>query len=398
TTQLVSTANGTVLWDSIYESPSRDVFAVQDEFTRAIVAALAPSLGDHGAAASAPDALRGTTDQEAYDLYLKGRYFWLERGAANVEQAIAYFQQALARDPTFARAQAGLAMAYAVLPNYIPDAADSLAGLTMENARRAVALDSTLADAQLALGLALDIHLRFREALARYRTGLALEPSSETVHHWLGFSLLNLGRTDQALVELRRATQLDPQATAPASALGTALLYARQFPEAVAASRRALTLDSTYAFAIWTLGLAQAFGGQPDSAALTLERGARMHPDDSRLSSALLFAYAASGRWADAQRIREQLRRAGGDRYGGGDAALAELVFGDREPLVRLLTTEAGQRSREEHGGTFGCDPLLDPLWADARFRRAMRALGVEACALARPWPIPRRAARGVAG
>jgi serine/threonine-protein kinase len=392
TTQLVSTADGKVLWDSVYESRASDVFAVQDEFTRAIVAALAPSLGDHGADTVAPNAQRGTTDQEAYDLYLKGRYFWLQRGAANVTHAISYFQQAIRRDATFARAHAGLAMAYAVLPDYIPDPADTLSTLAMASARRAVALDSTLADAQLALGIALDLRLRFRDALARYRAGLALEPSSETVHHWLGFSLLNLGHTDEALVELRRATQLDPLATAPASALATALLFARRFPEAEDASRRALTLDSTYAFAIWTLGLAQAFGGEPDSAVRTLERGTRLHPDDSRLYSALLFAYAAAGRWSDAERIRARLQRPGGDPYGGGEAAFAELVFGNREPLVRLLTTEAGQRSREEHGGTFGCDPLLDPLWRDARFRAAMRSLMVEACPLARAWPVPQRA------
>jgi serine/threonine-protein kinase len=392
TTQLVSAADGKVLWDSVYESRASDVFAVQDEFTRAIVAALAPSLGDRGAGTAAPNAQRGTTDQEAYDLYLKGRYFWLQRGAANVTRAIAYFQQAIGHDAAFARAHAGLAMAFAVLPNYIPDQADSLSGLAMASARRAVALDSTLADAQLALGIALDLRLRFRDALARYRAGLALEPSSETVHHWLGFSLLNLGRTDEALVELRRATQLDPLATAPASALATALLFARRFPEAEDASRRALTLDSTYAFAIWTLGLAQAFGGQPDSAVRTLERGTRLHPDDSRLYSALLFTYAAAGRWSDAERIRARLHRPGGDPYGGSEAAFAELVFGNREPLVRLLTTEAGQRSREEHGGTFGCDPLLDPLWRDARFRAAMRALTVDACPLARAWPIPQRA------
>ena len=116
----------------------------------------------------------------------------------------------------------------------------------------------------------------------------------------------------------------------------------------------------------------------------------RLHPDSPGQRAPLLFAYAAAGRWADAERIRAQLRRSGGDGSGGGDAAFAELVFGDREPLVRLLMSEDGQRRWYESRG-FGCNPFLDPLWADARFRAAMRDLGVEPCPLARPWPLPPR-------
>jgi serine/threonine-protein kinase len=333
-------------------------------------------------------ASRGTPDQEAYDMYLKGRYYWLLRGAENVTRAIDYYRKAVERDPRFARAYAGLSMAYEVLPNFEPDATDSLAALAMSSAQSAVTLDSTLGDAQLAMGLALDVRLRFREALVRYRKAVALDPGSETAHHWLGISLLNLGRTDEAIVELSRATQLDPLAPAPASALSTALLFARRYPESIVAAHRALGLDSTFAFAMWTLGAAQALNGQLDSAVGTLERGTRLHPDDSRLRGALVFAYAAAGRWPDAERVRALLQRPGGDLYGGIDAAFAEMVFGDREPLLRLLTSAEGQRRYEYPGGVLGCNPLLDPLRSDARFRAAMQSLGVEECSPAARWPI----------
>jgi tetratricopeptide (TPR) repeat protein/predicted Ser/Thr protein kinase len=340
------------------------------------------------AAKSATAMKRGTADQEAYDLYLEGRYFWLQRGAENLARSISYYQQALARDPTFARADAGLAMAYSTLPDYVPDPTDSAIALTEAHARRAIALDSTLADAQLALGIALDMRLRFKDAQARYRTALAIDPSSVTGHHWLGMSLLNLGHTDEALVELRHAMDLDPLATMPTTAFSTALVYARRFPEARIAARRALALDSTFIMAIWTLGLAQTFGGQPDSAVLTLERGLRLHPDDSRLSSGLVLAYASAGRWSDAAKIRAQLHRPGADRSGWADAALADLAFGDREPFVRVLTTEVGQRRYEAAGALLGCNPVLDPLWSDARFRAAMRRLMVTPCPVARSWPF----------
>ena len=147
--QLVSADDGKVLWDSVYESRSDDVFGVQDQFTRAVVAALAPTLGNRPADAPVVDVGRGTTDLEAYQLYLKGRYYWLARGADNVARSIDYFHQAIARDPNFARAHAGLALAYNVLTVYVPDPTDSVPALAAASARRAVALDSTLADAQI---------------------------------------------------------------------------------------------------------------------------------------------------------------------------------------------------------------------------------------------------------
>jgi tetratricopeptide (TPR) repeat protein len=203
--------------------------------------------------------------------------------------------------------------------------------------------------------------------------------------------LLNGGRTDEALAELRQAVQLDPLAKSASSAFALALTLARRFPEAMAVSRQTFALDSTFSLAFWGLGLAQAFGGQPDSAVRTLERGMQVHPGTPRNYSALLFAYAAAGRWADAERLRAELRRPGGDPSGGAVAAFAELVFGDREPLVRLLATPTGQRRWLSAHGALGCNPLLDPLWSDARYRAAMRRLTVEACPLARPWPLPPR-------
>ena len=344
--------------------------------------------------AAAFDAGRGTRDQEAYDLYLKGRYYWVQRGPANMPRAISYFQQAIARDPRFARAHAGLSMAYGLYPIFLPGGTDSITALAMASARRAIMLDSTLADAQLALGLALDMQHRFPEALAYYRVGAALDPGSVTAHHYLGASLLNLGRTGEALVELRRATELDPRSASTASALATTLLYGRRYSEAIDAAHHAIALDSTFRFATWTLGVAQAFGGAPDSAVVTLERAASVAPDDEWLASGLLFAYAAAGRWSDADRFRQRLR----DRRTnqppeqglGFDTSFAALVFGDRAPLVHLMTSEAGQRRLAATGALIGCDPLFDPLWSDAAFRASMRSMGIQVCALARPWPVRR--------
>jgi serine/threonine-protein kinase len=335
---------------------------------------------------------------------LKGRYYWLQRGGANVRRSIELFQQAVARDPSFARAHAALAMAYSTLPVYQDDASESAAvdSLTIDQivqlvdstAKRAAALDSSLPDAQLALGIALDTHLRFRDALARYRKAVALDPSSVTAHHWLAMSLLGLGEQEAAVVELRHATTLDPLNVIANAALSTALLYGRHFPEAASQARHTLVLDSTFAFGSMMLAQALILSGAPDSAIRVAEDAVRAHPRHGGLLATLLLADAAGGRWDDAARVRNRIR-VGGNRLGSPDAAaFADLVFGDPEPYVRLLTTTAGQRRYASSGNLLGCNPLLDPLWSDARFGEAMRKLDVPPCTLARPLPLPPRSAR----
>jgi serine/threonine-protein kinase len=401
TTQLVSAADGTVLWDSVYESRSHDVFAVQDSLTRAVVASLASTLGERGARgesrASPVVAVvgRGTTDAEAYELYLKGRYYWHERGAANVARSIEYFKQAIARDPTFARAYAALAFAYDVYGIYVSDPADSLTPLVKASAQRALTLDSTLADVQTAMAIARNHDHRFRDAESHYRAAIAAEPSNDFAHHTFGMMLVIVGRTDEGIAELRQATKLDPLAKSAGIAQAEGLIDARRFRESEQESRRILAIDSTFPLAISSLGLAQAFDGQADSAVHTLERGARLYPDLLTVRGRLLFAYAVAGRWDDVERMRATLRRPGGDPTGGALSAFADFVAGDREPLTRLVSTTPGLRRffgvlRPTSGG-IGCNPLADPLWADEHFRAAMRGLGLQMCPQARPWPIAPR-------
>ena len=386
--QLVRSSDNRILWDSVFDNHAGNLFTVQDELTRSIATAIAPLLGRHDTGNIPVGSQRGTADQEAYDLYLKGRYYWMQRGAGNIVRAISFFRQAVGRDPGFARAHAGLALAYGLLPVYVADPPDSAMPLAVSSAQRALALDSTLSDAHLALGLAFETELHLRAALSQYQMAMTLDPSSVTAHHWLGYCLLNLGHTDEALIHLRRATALDPLAAAPASAVATALLYDRRFADARVAARHALALDPTFGFAIWTLGLAEALDGQADSAVTTLEHGTELQPSDLRLRTALLFAYAAAGRWDDAAMLRKGLG-AGDQAFADGtEDEFADLVFGDRVPLVRVLASGPGARRYLRSGGAIGCNPLFDPLWTDARFTAEMRQLGVEKCPLARPWPV----------
>ncbi|MDP2480708.1 MAG: hypothetical protein Q8W51_13125 [Candidatus Palauibacterales bacterium] len=387
--QLVDARTGYTRWSETYDRRLSHVFAVQDEISRAIVGVLQVRLAEgrvQGALAR-----QETPDPEAHDLYLQGLYHFHKRGAADVRMAIDDFRRAVRRDSMFARAWAGLALSYGVLPVFEAGPSDSAAAGTAAAAGRAMALDSTLPEAQLALAMSLGIRMRFREAIQLERRAAALDPSSAIAHHLLGFDLLNFGRTDEGVAELRRAVDLDPFAVTATTLLAEGLLSRRDFAGAEAVGRRALRIDSTSQLGFQVVGLAEAFGGKPAEAVRTLERGRGLHPEDSRLGSLLVLAYAAAGRWDEAERVRADLRRPGADRSSEVDAAFADMVFGDRERLIRILTSRDGQRRFFEHGGYIGCNPRYDPLWSDGRFRTAMSRLGIEPCRLARPWPLPVR-------
>ena len=331
---------------------------------------------------------RGTRDPQAYEYYQKGRYYFMLRGAENAHRAIDFFQRAVVRDPGFARAHAGLTMAYRLLPVYMPVSMDSISELMEQSARRAATLDSALADAQLAMAVTLVQQLRFDEALSYHRSAIALDPSSATAYLDYGFNLINLGRSDEAIDAMNRSLQLDPLVRSTASAATLGYLVARRYPEALVAARHAFAIDSTFPLAFHAMGLAHAFGGEPDSAVRILERGVELHPGDSRLLAYLAYAYAAANRWNDAEVVRERLHDPETRLIDGTEAARADLVFGDPEPLIRILTSPEGLRRYLLGGGFLGCNPLHDPLWTDGRFRETMRALNVPPCEHAQEWPL----------
>jgi eukaryotic-like serine/threonine-protein kinase len=389
TAQLANTSDGKVVWTHTYQSGQTDVFVVQDSFTQAIVSALLPHLRGT-AAASAAEQGRGTTNQTAYDLYLRGRYFWAKRGPDNLDRAADYFKRAIAEDPRFARAHAALAMTYGVLPTYRADPANAMRPLVQQSAGRALALDATLADAHLAMGLAYERDLRLVDSEAEYRAAIRLDPSSPSAYQWLGETMQAVGRIDEALTASARAAELDPLSAVVATSRGTAHVQARKFREAVIWLRRGLELDPTFTWASMNLAVSQVFLGHADSAVALLEPIYKREPTAQGLAGVLLFAYAAANRWENAQRLRSALHRPGGDESGGVQAAYAELIFGDAEPLLDLLERPGSLRLFYDTFAWFGCNPMFEPLSKEPRFVAAVKPLNVEFCSLASPWPVHR--------
>jgi serine/threonine-protein kinase len=386
TAQLANTSDGKVIWTHTYQTNQTDVFAVQDSFTQAIVSALLPHLS--GRAARAAQDARGTTNEDAYNAYMLGRFFWVKRGAPNLDHAARYFKHAIAQDPSFARAHAALAMTYGVLPSYRPDPANRMRPLVLESAERALSLDSTLADAHLALALAYDRDLRFRESEKEYRKAIQLDPSSSSAYQWLSETLQAVGETEEAVAVSQRALELDPINPVITVSGGAALLQARRFRDALALLLHGLELDPSLTWGSINAGVAQVFLGHADSAVALLEPIYRRSPAEQNVAAMTLLAYAAAGRWSDAERVRAELRKPGGDPSGGAQAAYAEMVFGDPRPLLDLLETPSGPRLFYDTFAWFGCNPMLEPLRNEPRYVAALRKLDIQPCPLTSPWPV----------
>jgi TolB-like protein/DNA-binding SARP family transcriptional activator/tetratricopeptide (TPR) repeat protein/tRNA A-37 threonylcarbamoyl transferase component Bud32 len=388
TAELTNTADGMVVWSDTYESRGRDLFEVQDEFTGAIVAALAPSLRGLTSSTLAGTS-RGTTDAEAYDLYLRGQFFWAKRGTQNVTRAAGFFRRAIERDPSFARAFAGLALVNSVASYYQGVSGDSAYRLTLPMAARALALDSTSAEAHLALGTALFHRGRFEEAKARYRAGLALDPNNAFGHMWLGDALFATGSIKDALAEQATASAIDPLSAPVASARAEALYVARRFPEAMVVASRMRDLDSTYTHALNIYARVFVFGGAPDSAISHLEANLHGAQPDSTLRPWLAVAYAGAGRRADAERVLTSLRRG---KHGAPDEArmaIAELALGMPDSFFGMLD-DGTRENALVNLGYFGCDPMYDEVRQDPRYLAAARRHGVSVCSLSTASPFAR--------
>jgi TolB-like protein/Tfp pilus assembly protein PilF len=234
TAQLVKTSDGLHLWSENFDRDAKDIFAVQDQVARAVVAALKGKL----VAGAASATTGGTANPAAYDAYLLGRFYWNKRTADDLVRAAGYFSQAIRADSTYARAWSGLADAYVLfipaeygVPGINPD---SILSLAEQAARHAIALTPELGEAHTSLGQILEYRLKWVEAGEAFERGIALSPDYATGHQWYSYDLMMHNRWDEAIGEMERAKQLDPLAVIIIVSLGFAYDGAERPDEAEA--------------------------------------------------------------------------------------------------------------------------------------------------------------------
>ena len=369
--QLINALNDTHLWGDIYDRQLTDIFTVESDIASAIADTLQAKLTG---AEKQLIAAKPTSDLTAYELYLKGRLLWSKRGGENVRQAIAFYEQAIARDPTYAVAYAGLAEAYMVLPRYAETAPQETYPKAKAAALKALQLDDKLAEGHNALGFVLWVgDFDMAGSISEFQRAIALDPNSANAHKWYGNpTLVASGRFDEAIKEIKRAAELDPLSTIIHSDLGWTLILARRYDQAIAQLYKTLELDPTFYYAHLNLGLAFQLKGDL-SGAIAEYTKAQQLSDDPEIRVRLAAAKAHSGDKQAATQMLEELEKLSRQRYVHTYwRALLYLSLGNHDEAIRWL-----EKGISDHEGRdinwIKVDPLLDPLRGDPRFEALMQ-------------------------
>ncbi|HEY4099638.1 MAG TPA: protein kinase [Gemmatimonadales bacterium] len=389
TVDLVNVADESALWSHNYTLPADGNFsAAQDSITAGVSAALHLQTTP---GASTAQTQRGTNNVDAYDLYLKGQYFFAKRGGENLRHSIDYYQRAIALDGNFAKAYAGLAMTLTVIPGYTQVSADSAISEAVRLSRRALAIDSTLVDGQLALAYALTGGARPADAEPEFTSVLARDPRNVTARQWHADNLAELGRMDDAIREGRMAVDLDPLSPVALNDLAYELISAGRFDEAIVAAHRAIELDPAYENINEYLGLAFAFTQKPDSAEAVFERLFRADSMSPGVRGYYVWRFALAGRWAEADQQLAAIERieAGGSR--DYDLVIANVALGNNSAALDALERSVRLNKFILANSTIGCDPTFASLRTELRLIAIVKQLGQTICPGTLKWPIPAR-------
>ncbi|MCA1816102.1 MAG: tetratricopeptide repeat protein, partial [Acidobacteria bacterium] len=378
--ELVDAREGKVLWGERYERKVADANVVQQEIVRAVSDHLRPKMSG-GERAQVEKT--GTANPEAYQLYLKGRFYWNKRTEEDLKKGIDFFQQATALDPDYALAYAGLADAYEVLPSYSNLPPEETYFKSEAAARKAIELDPTLAEPHAALGGTLsEYEWKFAEAESEFKRAVELNPNNATAHQWYGEFLSVIGRHDEAIAEAQRAQQLDPQSPIINSTLAGMYTEARRYDEAVAQFRHTLEIDPNFAQAHDQFGTAYEDQGKYEEATGEYRKAALLFgepPDivEKRAASAVT-AYRTGGARAYWQSELEWSRKeaqAHGSEPTPAFLAGAYSQLGDKDRAFAELEKAYQRRSRFLI--FLKVEPLLDPLRSDPRFADLARRVGL---------------------
>jgi eukaryotic-like serine/threonine-protein kinase len=377
TAQLTNVADGLALWSDRYERKTQDIFDVQDDIAGSIAKALRLKLA--GQAATVSSGEHGTDNLKAYDLYLRGRYFWNARGAENLRRAVTYFNDAIAADPNFGRAHAALAIAYGLLPEYTDSAPPRALELARNAAQRALSIDSTLAEAHTALGIAARDNWEWTKAESAYSKAIAFEPRYPTAHQWFGELLYDMGQMDSSLSQIRTANELDPLAPITFAALGYALTLARRYDDAIAELKKGIELAPSLGIHRALIAFAYVQRGDAQNAVQEMETAVRLDPELVLRRSQLAYVYARTGNRDKAQAIVSALERGDEGRHISPAAlAIAYAGLDERDKALKAL-----ERAVDIHdlslltGATPLLDPTFDPLRSDPRFARILARMNL---------------------
>jgi tetratricopeptide (TPR) repeat protein len=333
---LVSAADGAVRWTEKYDRPLANVFAVQDEIANTVATTL---LGSLGRVPNAATRRAETSDPEAHSMFLQGQVLFNRRGAGNLHQAVSLFQRASQRDPNYARAQASLAMALAVLPAYVQDSTTPLVTSAIAAAQRAISIDSTIAESYTALGYAYSLLGELDRADESFRRAVSLDSTLATAWGWYGLLGGRLGEYEEALQRVARGRELEP-ASMIARIWEAQILYAqRRFKETDSVASLTISMDSTFMLAWeWRANALLALGQTASAISLLESQTAALRGRPAETHGILSYAYALAGRTSDSRALLSDIRsRSGGKLPSMGVIAATLEELGAHEEAIAQL-------------------------------------------------------------
>ena len=366
--QLINAQTDSHLWADKYDRMLTDIFAVESEIATKIADTLQAKLtGSEQQAIAA----RPTENSEAHQLYLRGRYFWGKRTEEGFKKALEYFQQAVALDPNYAPAYAGIADCYDLLFAWGYASPEECLPKAKAAADRALQLDSQLGEAHASLVEIFFDELNLREAKPEAERAIELAPNYAMAHHWFGIDVLSpLGQHDRAIAELRRAVELDPFSAIINTSLGYGYILARRYPEAITQLRKTVELEPSFIWAHDMLGDALTLAGQFDEAVAEYEKAYQLRAahDPPNSLVRLAYAYAIKG---EREKALGQLNQADSIRPGAFafGRALVHMALGDKDNALNWL--EQSYRDKDSNYiNMIRVHPFLDPLRGDPRFEK----------------------------
>jgi serine/threonine protein kinase/TolB-like protein len=369
--ELVDVRYNKLLWGEQYDRKMSDLLATQREIAREIVEKLKLKVAGEEKGLTKPY----TENNEAYELYLKGRFYWNKRTAEALKKSIVYFNQAIEKDPGFALAYAGLADCYVVPANRLPPR--EAMPRAKAAAIRALELDEKLAEAHTSLARVLSVYdWDWTNADKEYKRAIELNPRYAIAHQWYGGWFEARGRHNEAIAERKRALELDPLSSIVNFELGVAFYYARAYDQAIEQFQKTLELDQNFPPAKHFLAATYLQKGMYDKAIAGFREAIPLMSNEVTGTASLGHVYALSGKKSDARTVIDQLKQLSGHQYvAPTNIALIYGGLGEKDQAFAWL--EKGYEERSFAMSWLNVEPRWDSIRSDPRFADLIRRMGL---------------------
>jgi TolB-like protein/Flp pilus assembly protein TadD len=368
--QLINAITDAHLWADTYDRRLTDIFAVESEIAKTIAETLQARLTGSEKSSIAK---RPTVNPEAYELYLKGRFFAEKRTGADLRKSTEYYDQAIAKDPNYPLAYVGLADSHLLLTAYGTLSPKESITPAKAALKKALELDDSLAQAHASSGLLATVELDLNRAITELERAIQLNPNYATAHHWIALPLMAIGESDRAIVEGKRAIELDPLSLICNADLAWVYFNARRYDETEAQARKTLEMDPRFYVAHYYLGEALQFKGKLADAIAEFQKAYDSNNDPFSLAM-LGQAYARQGKTDEAQKVLARLREQAKSQYISPYAfAVVLTALGDKAHAIDEL--EHGYDDTGFYISLVKVDPLFDNLRGQPRFEALVQKI-----------------------